>query len=108
MCIVVIGQNGLLRHRGTKRCLELSQDGSQLLMSECSSNSERQIWIWKRNKSSAGQLPDQETAIEDNNYDVDKQQRPKVVASAVVRSKHLNARKRTVELQDQDIAADVY
>ena len=50
-------QNGQIRHMGTKRCMELSKDGSELQMLPCS-KSERQIWFWKRNKSTESDADD--------------------------------------------------
>lgn len=42
---------------GTKRCMELSKDGSELQMLPCS-KSDRQVWLWKRNKSNESDADD--------------------------------------------------
>lgn len=87
-------QNGLIRHRGTKRCLEISSDGSQLLMLPCS-NSKSQVWRWKRNKSSK---------LSDSNADEDLQADGKIFELAKLNNPVVTTKMRII----QELAADDY
>jgi hypothetical protein len=41
--------NGLIRHN-TGFCIEMLEDKTSIIMTDCNQNNERQKWFWKNNK----------------------------------------------------------
>jgi len=42
--------NGLIKHHTSAKCMQSSNDGSQLEMASCDPNNDHQLWVWKKGK----------------------------------------------------------